>query len=125
MEAMNGIQEMKYFLIDMIGVIAANMKDKLREAEQRLNNPFMNRKNIYRFEDGRPICYCCLRVGYAAKYCWDRKYSCQHVPPHDPLRPESHAAEPADISSSRTDLNNLLQQLNSVLKDLKKAQPPS
>ncbi len=33
--------------------------------------------NIYRTADGTPSCFCCLRVGHVAKYCRDRKYSCQ------------------------------------------------
>ena len=124
MAAMIGIHEMKDFMIDIIGVIAAHMEDKFRDAEQRLKKPFRNRTDIYRCEDGRPICFCCLRVGHVAKYCWDRKYSCHHVPPHDPPRPESHAPAPVDVRSSRADLNNLLQQLDSIVKDLKKSQAP-
>ena len=33
----------------------------------------------YRAEDGRPICYCCLRVCHLAKYCHNRMYSCYHL----------------------------------------------
>ena len=45
----------------------------------RMRGPFANRTNVYRCEDGHPICYCCLRVGHVAKYFWDRRYSCPHA----------------------------------------------
>eukprot|EP00112_Aurelia_sp_Birch-Aquarium-sp1_P019483 Seg4825.4 transcript_id=Seg4825.4/GoldUCD/mRNA.D3Y31 product="hypothetical protein" protein_id=Seg4825.4/GoldUCD/D3Y31 len=43
------------------------------------NNQFSNRTNVYRTDDGKPICYCCLTVRHVAKYCRHRLYSVPHA----------------------------------------------
>ena len=72
------LEQFKVLVLDMVSTICAEMAERVRLAEEKASNFFVNRTNVYRAEDGRPICYCCLRVGHVAKYCWDRRYSCHH-----------------------------------------------
>ncbi len=67
--------------LEIIKVILAENSKKIHHLETRY---FVNRSYKYRTEDGRPICYCCLRVGHIAKYCWDRKFSCVHRKQYQP-----------------------------------------
>ena len=91
--------------------------ERLKAAEKRLRHPFADRTNIYRCEDGRPICYCCLRVGHVAKYCWDRRYSCPHNRPQ--YAPETSVpVVPVDLESLERDVNGLLKELHGITQDL-------
>ena len=72
---MISIEDFKSVVTDIV----AAMAERVRMAEEKARNTFQNRTNIYRCEDGRLICYCCLRVGHVAKYCWDRRYSSSHA----------------------------------------------
>ena len=71
-------QEVKDIVLDVVRNVVIAMGERVKAAEERAQNPFAYRTNIYRCEDGRPICYCCLRVGHVTKYCRDRMYSCPH-----------------------------------------------
>ena len=70
---MVSVSDFKELLIDIVSSILSIMRERSRLSEENTRNPFVNCTNIYRTEDGQPICYCCLRVGHVAKYCWDRK----------------------------------------------------
>ena len=59
------MDEFRTIMIDIV----AEMAERIKSVEERIRNPFANRTNVYRCEDGRPICYCCLRVDHEAKYC--------------------------------------------------------
>ena len=93
--------------------VVAAMAEKARVAEERSHNPFANRANRYRNDDGQPICYCCLRVGHVAKYCWHRKYSCHDVLFHDlPQLETSIPVASSDVEAVGTadsDSTNLLR----------------
>ena len=109
---MISIEDFKSVVTDIV----AAMAERVRMAEEKARNTFQNRTNIYRCEDGRPICYCCLRVGHVAKYCWDRRYSCRHASFRAPI----HLPEPSpkrdcvDIQSLGKDVNKLLKELQQV-----------
>ena len=122
MEKLFTIQELKSIEVDVVSTVVANMNDRVNAAEERIQNPFANRTNIYRCEDGQPICYCCLRVGHVAKYCRHRKYSCQHVPLHDLTQPEtSIPAAPFDLDAvGAADTDRLLKYLKGIAAELKK-----
>ncbi len=75
---------------------------KLQSGPQR--RQFAIRTNIYRAEDGRPICYCCLKVGNVAKYCWNRKFSCQHFrQSYDAIFTGNSSASDTFVVASLTD----------------------
>jgi len=97
--------------------------ERLTAAEERLRYPFANRTNIYRCEDGRPICYCCPRVGHVAKYCWDRRYSCPHNwPNYTEETPLSMVS--VDLDSLERDVNKMLKELQGITHDLKLSRTP-
>ena len=107
-------------MIDLVRTAVTVMTERVRIAEERLRKPFMNRTNVYRCEDGRPICYCCLRVGHVAKYCWDRIYSCPHKQPKHSLSPEpSVSGGTSNVDSLGRDVNMLLNELQKITDDLK------
>ena len=106
---------------DLICSVVAVVNERINVTERKSQNPFANRTNIYRCEDGRPICYCCLRVGHVAKYCWDRKYSCPHTPfvfVHQPAPEQSPSSAPIDVESFERDVNKLLNELQGITHDL-------
>ena len=112
---MISITDFKMIVIDIV----AAMAEKVRNAEEGTKNLFQNRTNIYRCEDGRPICYCCLRVGHVAKYCWDRRYSCPHASVMKPFQQEPsppHAF--VDVQSLGRDVDKLVKELQRITKDL-------
>ena len=83
-------QEVKDIVLDVVRNVVIAMDERVKAAEEHAQNYFAYHTNIYRCEDGRPICYCCLRVGHVMKYCRDRMYSCPHnksiemLPQHRP-----------------------------------------
>ena len=80
LESLEEFQNFKSCILDAFSAVVTQCLDRIRLAEEENRiNPFINRTNVYRAEDGRPICYCCLRVGHVAKYCHDRMYSCYHL----------------------------------------------
>ena len=104
---------------DLIISTVVAMAERTESAQRSSQSPFYNRTNIYRCEDGRPICYCCLRVGHVAKYCWDRKYSCNHVLSDDLPRPLEHVIPSKDDKDvSGIDINELLKKLQGMIKEL-------
>ena len=106
-------------VLDLVRTVVAAMAEKVREAEDKAQNPFLNRTNIYRCEDGRPICYCCLRVGHVAKYCWDRRYSCPHTSFVEPPAPDPSLPNgPLDVDSLGRDVRKLLKELQGITHDL-------
>ena len=106
---------------DLIISVVAAMVDKVRMAEERTKYPFANRTNIYRCEDGRPICYCCLRVGHVAKYCWEKRYSCCHVSPMDLSPPQrSIPVASIEVESINRDIGELVQKLKDITTELDK-----
>ena len=108
-------------VLDLVRTVVAAMAEKVREAEDQARNPFLNRTKVYRCEDGRPICYCCLRVGHVAKYCWDRTFSCPHVSVVDlPPPANSFVGAPVDVQSLGRDVDRLLKDLHGIVHELEK-----
>jgi len=114
---MISIEDFKSVMIDII----TTMVERVRVAEEKVGNCFRDRTNIYRCEDGRPICYCCLRVGHVAKYCWDRRYSCLHATQMDHRAPPESSLERdyADLQSLGRDADKLLKELEGVAEDVR------
>ena len=84
-----------------------------------MRSPFANRTNVYRCEDGRPICYCCLRVGHVAKYCWDRRYSCPHAAVLIASQPEqAPKCDFVDVQALGRDVDNLVKELQGITVEL-------
>ena len=113
-------QEVKDIVLDVVRNVVIAMDERVKAAEERAQNPFAYRTNIYRCEDGRPICYCCLRVGHVAKYCRDRMYSC----PHNKAMEMLPVAPPVpngnfDIQSLGRDMDTLLTELKQIANALK------
>ena len=105
--------------------IVAEMAQRIKSAEERVRNPFVNRTNVYRCEDGRPICYCCLRVGHVAKYCWDRRYSRPHVSVKNPPTPEQFPQHDSlDVQSLGRDVDRLLKELQRIANDVELLRTP-
>ena len=118
------ISDFKEFVIDVVSSVISTMNERIRLAEENARNPFVNRTTIYRTEDGQPICYCCLRVGHVAKYCWDRKYSCSHVPSHDLPQAETFAPVAAyDVEHLGKDMNQLVEELRNIAHDMDQPRP--
>ena len=112
-------------VLDLVRTVVAAMAEKVRAAEEQARNPFLNRTNVYRCEDGRPICYCCLRVGHVAKYCWDRRYSCPHVSGvNSPPQATSFPGAPVDIQSLGRDVDTLLEDLHGIVHELEETRKP-
>ena len=126
----------KEIMMDIISTIVAEMTEKMRLAEEKARNPFYNRTNVYRAEDGRPICFCCLKVGHVAKYCWNRKFSCQHVVNEDLSQehPPSSSNRSFLVASLNVvdrhadfDINSLERQVNElkgITKEVQQIQTP-
>ena len=118
------ISDFKEFVLDVVSSVISTINERIRLAEENTRNPFVNRMNIYRIEDGQPICYCCLRVGHVAKYCWDRKYSCSQVPSHDLPQAETFAPVAAfDVEPQGKDMNRLVEELRDIAHDMEQPQP--
>ena len=118
---MVSVSDFKELLIDIVSSVISTMRERITLAEERIQFPFANRTNIYRCEDGRPICYCCLRVGHVAKYCWDRRYSCPHVSVVDSPPPaNSFVGAPVDVQSLGRDVDSLLEDLHGIVHELEK-----
>ena len=114
-DGMISIEDFKSIVIDIV----AAMAERVRVAEERAGQYFQDRTNIYRCEDGRPICYCCLRVGHVAKYCWDRRFSCPHVYMEHRAPPEpSMERDNVDLQSLGRDVEKLLKELQEITKHL-------
>ena len=85
----------------------------------RMRSPFANRTNVYKCEDGRPICYCCLSVGHVGKYCWDRWYSCPHAAVLKASQPgQAPKCDFVDVQALGRDLDNLLKELQGITVEL-------
>ena len=117
---MDSFTEFKSVFLDIFRTVVGTMAERVRAAEEALRNPFVNRTDIYRCEDGRPICYCCLKVGHVAKYCWNRRYSCFHVSLMDHRTPPepSPQRDHIDVQSLERDVNKLLKELQRITRDL-------
>ena len=113
-DGMISIEDFKSIVLDIV----AAMAERVRVTEERAGNYFQDRTNIYRCEDGRPICYCCLRVGHVAKYCWDRRFSCPHTSFDQPTREPSFPGASVDVESLGRDVNRLLNELQGITRDL-------
>ena len=113
-EGMISIQDVKSVIIDIV----AAMAEMVRVAEEKVRNCFLGRTNIYRCEDGRPICYCCLRVGHVAKYCWDKKYACPHASFDQPTIEQSSPGASVDVESLERDIKRLLNEVQGITRDL-------
>ena len=111
---MISIEDFKSIVLDIV----AAMAERVRVAEERAGNYFQDRTNIYRCEDGRPICYCCLRVGHVAKYCWDRRFSCPHASFDQPTREPSFPGASVDLQSLGRDVDKLLKELQGLTNEL-------
>ena len=112
---MISLEDVKSLVIDIV----AAMTERLRIVEEEAGMSFRNRTNIYRCEDGRPVCYCCLRVGHVAKYCWDRRYSCPHVYMDHRAPPEpSMDRDKVDLQSLGRDVDKLLKELQGLTNEL-------
>ena len=109
------MKDFRTILIDIVTEVA----ERIKSAEERIRNPFTNRTNVYRCEDGRPICYCCLRVGHVAKYCWDRNFSCSHVSCVGSSPPASVPVASINVPSLGRDLNQSLADLKGIANELK------
>ena len=116
-EVMISIEDFK----SVLKAVVVAMVERVKEAEERNQNSFVDRTNIYRCEDGRPICYCCLRVGHVAKYCWDRRYSCLHATHMDHRAPPepSLQRDHVDLQSHGRNLDKLLKELEGIAQDLR------
>jgi len=116
-EVMISIEDFK----SVLKAVVVAMVERVKEAEERNQNSFVDRTNIYRCEDGRPICYCCLRVGHVAKYCWDRKYTYPHATHMDHKAPPESSLERdhVDLQSLGRDLDKLLKELEGIAQDLR------
>ena len=113
---MISMKDFRTILIDIVTEVATRIKS----AEERIRNPFRNRTNVYRCEDGRPICYCCLRVGHVATYCWDRNFSCSHVSFVGSSPPASSVPVASiHVPSLGRDLNQSLADLKGIANELK------
>ena len=96
--------------MDVVHSIVDAVLEQVTVAEKQWRSPFANHTNIYKTDDGRPICYCCLRVGHVAKYYWDRGFLCHHVffvdlPPQETVV----LVVAADVQSLGKDLDSLLK----------------
>ena len=121
LEEMISVEDAKELIISVV----AAMTERIKMEGKGVHSPFANRTNIYRCEDGRPICYCCLRVGHVAKYCWDRRYSCHHLSAADPPHHETFApVAAADIRSLRKDLDCLLLDLDRIVAETEQIRAP-
>ena len=110
------VPEMKNIMLEILCSVVDAMANRMQTAENEKRNPFITRTNIYRAEDGRPICYCCLKVGHVAKYCWDRMYSRPHNQVQDVPPPASPFNGTIDIESLGRDVEKLLKELQGVIR---------
>jgi len=119
-EGMISVEDFKSIMIDIITA----MVERVGVAEEKVGNCFRDRTNIYGCEDDRPICYCCLRVGYVAKYCWDRRYSCPYasVPTNVPTPWMFQQHDSFDVQSLGRDVDKLLKELQGITKELELSQ---
>ena len=111
---MISIQDVKSIIIDIVQAMA----ERVRVAEEKAGNCFLGRTDIYRCEDGRPICYCCLRVGHVAKYCWDRKYACPHASFDQQTVEQSSPSASVDFESLERNVKRLLNEVKGITRDL-------
>ena len=121
------LEQFKVLVLDMVSTICAEMAERVRLAEEKASNFFVNRTNVYRAEDGRPICYCCLRVGHVAKYCWDRRYSCNHNREELPVMevfPSAVAALDVTVRDSEEISQTLLEDLKRTLREVQETTAP-
>ena len=121
------LEQFKVLVLDMVSTICAEMAERVRLAEEKASNFFVNRTNVYRAEDGRPICYCCLRVGHVAKYCWDRRYSCRHNREELPVMkvfPPVVAALDVTVRDSEKISQTLLEDLKRTLREVQETTAP-
>ena len=117
---MISMKDFRTIVIDIVTDVA----ERIKSAEERIQNPVRNRTNVYRCEDGWPICYCCLRVGHVAKYCWDRNFSCSHVSfVGSPPPASSVPVASINVPSLGRDLNQSLADLKGIANELKLTRP--